>query len=174
MSAREEVRAEAFREGAAAIVAENDRMLWASKPGKHWAADLLTRMAETSDAVRELGALPMPVGRQLSEVERLQARVDEVERKYTFDTAELKRRIAELEKRLHDAAMTRTWRLENGKKFVYVEDIAPALLGLKPETDGITRQIAPTQVLRSEGEFYGSVHHAYRVSHDLPETGGQR
>ncbi|MFE6408208.1 hypothetical protein ACFVOR_14880 [Streptomyces sp. NPDC057837] len=56
------VRAAVLREGAAAIVAENDRMLWATKPGKHWAADVLTRMAETSDAVRGQGALPMPVG----------------------------------------------------------------------------------------------------------------
>lgn len=55
------VRASAFRDGAAAVVAENDRMLWATKPGRHWAADLLIRMAETSDAVHAMGALPMPV-----------------------------------------------------------------------------------------------------------------
>lgn len=43
--------------------------------------------------------LPMPVGPvpQLSELERMRLRVDEVERAYTFDTAALKRRIAELE-----------------------------------------------------------------------------
>lgn len=35
-----------------------------------------------------------------------------------------------LQKRLHDAAMTKTWTNEDGKKFVFVEDIAPALLGL--------------------------------------------
>ena len=62
MSAREEIRAEAFREAAAAIVAENDRMLWATKPGRHWAADLVIRMAETAAGVAELGALPMPAG----------------------------------------------------------------------------------------------------------------
>jgi hypothetical protein len=40
-----------------------------------------------------------------------------------------------LQQRLNQAAMTRTWRNEDGKKFVFVEDIAPALLGieLKPE-----------------------------------------
>lgn len=44
-------------------------------------------------------------------------------------------RVAELEaerdalaKRLHDAAMARVWTNEDGKKFVFVEDIAPALL----------------------------------------------
>lgn len=40
-----------------------------------------------------------------------------------------------LQKRLHDAAMTRTWRNEDGKKFVFVEDIAPALLGITPGSE---------------------------------------
>lgn len=38
-------RAEVLREAADAIVAENDRALWATRPGKHWAADLLRGMA---------------------------------------------------------------------------------------------------------------------------------
>ncbi|MFJ8929317.1 hypothetical protein ACIRLA_22330 [Streptomyces sp. NPDC102364] len=42
---------------------------------------------------------------------------------------------AALKQRLHDAAMTRTWRNEDGKKFVFVEDIAPALLGTKSGTE---------------------------------------
>lgn len=49
------------------------------------------------EAVAFMGALPMKVGPHLSELERMQLRVDEVERAYTFDTAALKRRIAELE-----------------------------------------------------------------------------
>ena len=36
-----------------------------------------------------------------------------------------------LNKRLHDAGMTRVWTNEDGKKFVFLEDIAPALLGTK-------------------------------------------
>jgi hypothetical protein len=43
---------------------------------------------------------------------------------------ELKKRVAVLDGRLNDAAMTRVWTNENGKKFVFLEDIAPALLGL--------------------------------------------
>lgn len=39
-------RAAVLREAADAIVADNDRQLWATKPGKHWAADLLRRMAD--------------------------------------------------------------------------------------------------------------------------------
>ena len=38
-------RVKVLRDAADAIVADNDRKLWASKPGKHWAADLLRRMA---------------------------------------------------------------------------------------------------------------------------------
>jgi hypothetical protein len=67
-------RAAVLREGAAAIVAENDRAMWATKPGKHWAADLLNTMAATSDAVVEQGALPVPVGAEL-EAQSLPLRV---------------------------------------------------------------------------------------------------
>ncbi|MDX3067724.1 hypothetical protein PV518_37145 [Streptomyces sp. ND04-05B] len=46
--------------------------------------------------------LPVPVGPESrSELERMRLRVDEVERAYTFDTAELKRRVAELEAERH-------------------------------------------------------------------------
>lgn len=44
----------------------------------------------------------------------------------------------QLSKRLHDAAMTRVWTNEDGKKFVFLEDIAPALLG-KTRTQENTR-----------------------------------
>lgn len=40
-----------------------------------------------------------------------------------------------LQQRLNQAAMTRTWRNEDGKKFVFVEDIAPALLGIEPKSE---------------------------------------
>lgn len=53
------------------------------------------------EAVAAVGALPMPAGPVLSGLERMQLRVDEVERAYVFDTAELKRRIAELEAERH-------------------------------------------------------------------------
>ena len=44
-SDRGALRAEVLNEAADAVVAENDRMLWATKPGSHWAADLLRRLA---------------------------------------------------------------------------------------------------------------------------------
>lgn len=45
------------------------------------------------------------------------------------DNDQLRGENDQLKKRLHDAAMTRTWTNEDGKKFVFVEDIAPPLLG---------------------------------------------
>ena len=60
-------RATVLNEAADAIVADNDRQMWASKPGKHWAADLLRRMAaeaqptpveSTADRAAALGMSP--------------------------------------------------------------------------------------------------------------------
>lgn len=42
---------------------------------------------------------------------------------------------------------------------------------LKPEADGITRRIAPTQALL-EDPHDSPLHHDYRVGRDLPEPGG--
>ncbi|MFJ1695741.1 hypothetical protein ACIOHC_11405 [Streptomyces sp. NPDC088252] len=47
-------RAEVLAEAADAIVAENDRVFWATTPGKHWAADLLRRMADESSSAAQL------------------------------------------------------------------------------------------------------------------------
>lgn len=39
------------------------------------------------------------------------------------------------QERLHQAALAKVWRNEDGKKFVFVEDIAPALLGIEPKPE---------------------------------------
>ncbi|MFB7007856.1 MULTISPECIES: hypothetical protein [unclassified Streptomyces] len=46
--------AEVLREAAAVIVTENDRVLWATTPGKHWAADLLCRVADETVGAAQL------------------------------------------------------------------------------------------------------------------------
>lgn len=59
-----------------------------------------------------------------------------------------------------------TWRL-----------IAEAQYGhnTAPGPDAMTRTFVPVQALREpEGEHYAAVHHDYRISHDLPQAGGQR
>jgi hypothetical protein len=168
-------RAAALREGAAAIVAENDRMLWATKPGKHWAADLLTRMAETSDAVAEQGALPMPAGPVLrSELDQARddvagaclARWEEEQENARLRLAlasaqrgrrELRARVAEVERVIADAPASYA-----------LMDRARAAAS----ADGITQRIAPTQALREDDP--NGLHHSYRVGRDLPEAGGAR
>ncbi|MFJ1697630.1 hypothetical protein ACIOHC_21360 [Streptomyces sp. NPDC088252] len=47
-------RAEVLAEAADAIVAENDRVFWATTPGTHWAADLLRRMANEGASAAQL------------------------------------------------------------------------------------------------------------------------
>ncbi|RUP66747.1 hypothetical protein SSPNP10_15910 [Streptomyces sp. NP10] len=48
----DELRTKWAAEDADAIVAENDRRLWASTPGQHWAADLIRRRSDPTKATR--------------------------------------------------------------------------------------------------------------------------
>ncbi|MGW5477615.1 hypothetical protein [Streptomyces sp. NPDC004008] len=156
-------------------------------------ADLRAWLAvdENRDALNEAWfndrAQKDPVSRSLQrDKERLQARVDEVERAYTFDTAELKRRIAELEAERHTTNEA-------------LADVTVAQRAAEAVADGITHRFAPTQALHeqpaqaedvtpqvqklrnllagqraAQGEHYAAVHHTYRVPRDLPEMGGSR
>jgi hypothetical protein len=57
-------------------------------------------------------------------------------------------------------------------------DVVPdpvAVLSSERPVNGLTAVFSPVASLREpEGEFHGALHHDYRVSHDLPETGGAR
>lgn len=57
LSALDAYRAEVLREAADAIVAENDRVFWATTPGTHWAADLLRRMADKAVGAAQLARI---------------------------------------------------------------------------------------------------------------------
>ncbi|CAM5248978.1 hypothetical protein SGLAM104S_01573 [Streptomyces glaucescens] len=108
-----------------------------------------------------------------AETERLRLRVDEVERAYTFDTAELRRendelraRVAELETaakqgRTEAIADVGDWLDENGQKdaayLVYTVDIPAA------------REM---RVVQLEDPHDSPLHHEYRLGRDLPATGG--
>lgn len=61
------------------------------------AADVIHRAQVNGTQTATGIAIVLESAETAAELERLQARVGEVERKYTFDTAELKRRIAELQ-----------------------------------------------------------------------------
>ncbi|WP_413102279.1 hypothetical protein [Streptomyces sp. Inha503] len=85
-----------------------------------------------------------------SECERLRARVDEVERAYTFDTAALKQRVAELEQHAAESRMSAIDDVANWLRSVG-EDDAAYLVGTSdipvaavPER---LEDAAPTQVI---------------------------
>jgi chromosome segregation ATPase len=124
-----------------------------------------------------------------AELEQLRTRVAEVERKYTFDTADLKRQLdsarvdgqrliraeqrrAELEAVL--ATHRKDDQAEIGRLQARVADLTEAL----SVTTGALRENqaeleAPARVREvPDGEFYAYVHHDHRLGHDLPETGG--
>jgi hypothetical protein len=127
----------------------------------------------------------------MRDVLRLRARVAELE----VERDALKGRLAELED-LTPAAI-QTCRV-CGAGYTLGEPCSTCAFQARmaAEVDGITRRIAPTQALGYEeraaaesdpgrrvawrmlaadvadGEHYAVVHHDYRVSHDLPQTGG--
>ena len=79
--------------------------------------------------------------RQLARAERLRENADfhlgqEMARRQLAEkeTAELRARVAELEKRLHAAAMARVWTNEDGKRFVFADDLKGPLLGYKSDS----------------------------------------
>ena len=141
-------------------------------------------------------ALPVPVGSEPSPLDRMQLRVDEVERKYIFDTAELKRRIAELEAERH----TTNEALDDAVQALRADRPEPAKGPSAAESaDRLTAFFAPVASLREEpvaeaatprvqamralldgqraaveDPHDGPLHHSYRVPRDLPETGGVR
>lgn len=124
-----------------AVIADRDAQIvvWLAKKAREEGtsnkerrtrADAIYRMADklSRGAVRP----PLSKGPDTSEADKLRLRIDELERAYTFDTAALKKRVAELEQRLHDAAMARVWTNEDGKKFVFADDLKGPLLGTTP------------------------------------------
>jgi uncharacterized small protein (DUF1192 family) len=98
-------------------------------------------------AVAKNGAIPAPAGSDLT-VDGLLAENAVLQRKLARLKAELKRSDDEyaevtrerdaLQKRMHAAALVKVWTNEDGKDFVFIEDIAPALLGIEP-VDGDPR-----------------------------------
>lgn len=134
-------------------------------------------ITSVEDAVRELGALPMPVG---PEPQAAEVFVPRTERSYWVD-------IAAALNAAHSAGMPvgidLDGTLTDHNAWSVVWDRAAerwTVAGYEAEADaaepdGITQRIAPTQVLRDvvvDGEHYAVVHHSYRLGHDLPETGG--
>ena len=121
-------------------------------------------ITNVADAVRELGALPVPVGSVPSELEQLRARVAELEAERHVTNEALsdvavrmradRDRIAELEA-LTPAAI-QTCRV-CGAGYVYGEPCAQCAFRARMAAEAQARVRLP-----------------YRVGHDLPETGGAK
>lgn len=141
-------------------------------------------ITNAADAVAALGALPMPTGSEPSELEQLRARVDEVERKYTFDTAELKRQLES--ERVDGRRLIRAEQRRAELEAVldtHRKDDEAEIKRLREKVAVLEEQLAALtaqgQVLRGsrgvpspEGEFHTFLHHAHKTPHDLPPVGG--
>lgn len=148
------------------------------------------------ECVRFVGSahvLPVPVGPvpQLSELEQMRLRVDEVERAYTFDTAALKQRVAELEAELatangvlDDTAKARRAEasclcppadLPGPHQFGCPQAEVPVVgASVEESADKLSRSFAPVAALREvlDGEHFATVHHDWLIGRDLPEVVG--
>jgi hypothetical protein len=87
-----------------------------------WAGGIALFLADSHEAVPDL----------LVEVDRVRAEVAELRTQLATSERQASELDAELQackQRIHDAAMTKVWRNEDGKKFVFVEDLVGPLLG---------------------------------------------
>lgn len=156
---------------------------WITGAGYHaWTAPTQEQIAERMKARRTVR-----LASRVKTLARLRDRVDEVERMYTFDTAELKRRVAELKAELLTAngalddvararrdscpcAADRPHQVGCPKDGVPVASPSFAERAARESDPG--RRAAWRMLAEREPEFHSSLHHDYRVGHDLPEMGG--
>jgi hypothetical protein len=114
--------------------------------------------------------LPVPVGRELTEVERLRARLAVVE----GQRAALAERLRAGQTWERGRLVSEDYVSQPELRQIFGIPLAAPLNG-GLEVDGITRRIAPVQALREDtvqGEHYPAVHHSYRVPRDLPAPDG--
>lgn len=122
----------------------------------------------------------------IQEVDRRQARVDEVERAHTFDTVALKRRVAELEAERHSTNEA----LDDAVQALRARQSCPCPPADPPHqvgcffdgvpvsppserpVDGLTAAFMPVASLR-EDPHDSPLHHDWRIGRDLPELGGE-
>ncbi|MFH8717288.1 hypothetical protein [Streptomyces zaomyceticus] len=171
------------KQTAAGIAADLEATCMLQSPES--AAELVSLKASLRDAAEQVAALESDLGGAAARVAELKA-----ERHSTNEALDdavkalrvQRDRIAELEARLHAAAMTRTWTNEDGKKFVFVEDIAEPLLGRSlpdPLVYGPTgvrcgcgkdahSNLVPCR--QPEDPHDGPLASRYAIPHDLPTT----
>ncbi|MFG3136109.1 hypothetical protein ACGFZA_07785 [Streptomyces sp. NPDC048211] len=108
------------------LLAEVDRLRTALSDGSD-------QVAERDDEIGSLSARLHHLDRNaLPELRREVEHHKDGKARWRGRAEKAEARVAELEERLHDAAMARVWTNEDGKKFVFVDDLKGPLLGTTP------------------------------------------
>lgn len=111
-------------------------------------------------------------------IERLQSRVDEVERKYAFDTAELRRENDALRKQVAELeALNRQMGRRGMKVYAQAVEAGRRVRELEAERQTVNEVLDDVaQTLRGraliEDPHDGPLSHRYAVGRDLPQAGG--
>jgi hypothetical protein len=140
------------------------------------------------DAVRAMGALPMPVGTEPRTLDRVEdeltgARLSLYEEELLTERLRLAWQSARVWRR--ELRLSLQWATASRERWrsacIAAEEARDALQARVDELEAASRVDnealdAAAEALRdrSEGEHYAVVHHDYRQGRDLPETGGAR
>ncbi|MFF2228268.1 hypothetical protein ACFVV7_33680 [Streptomyces globisporus] len=162
---------------------ENGRpMVYAERVGGHGrtlALPLFLAGAATEADAQFVASARRSVPELLAEVERLRLRVDEVERAYIFDTAALKKQVAELEAARTKAAADRdaqviAWLVKKAGEYRGLpryrqEDTGDVIARLADKLSrGAVRPACPP--VSPEDPHDSPLHHTYALGRDLPEV----
>jgi hypothetical protein len=165
------------------LLSETRKVLWQA-----WASSSDEIGSVAAEALLSLGMLVEPGG--AGELVRLRARVAELEQERdlanaALDDAAQALRERQTEREVLVRRMRAGQRWQRGRTPELVsEDLVSQpelrkifgipLMAPWEYADGITRRLAPVQVLGEvpDGEHYAAVHHTYRLGHDLPDSGG--
>lgn len=153
-------------------------------------SDAAERLRQDRDRIAELETQVAAVDdlriRAIDKGDQLRARVDEIERKYTFDTAKLRARVAELEAAAEQVAEFCAQRAEyvtnlrafvEGGEYDYYRWSGHAearrqlsqRLGLPVGWPAEDLPVVPTPATPVEDPHDSPLHHDYRTGRDLPE-----
>jgi hypothetical protein len=158
---------------------EDERPLHVWGPSQYPKREMCQRCTVTREWAEDPEATDVVL---LAEVDRLRSQVASLNEALTAAAVRMRAdaaRIAELEAerprvRTEAIADVGGFLEEVGEKgAAYLVRTVDILAARDPEPDAVTTVFVPVASLREpDGEFYGLVHHDWRIGRDLPETGG--